>query len=200
MYAYRFDWDEEPTLLFADYGVLLGAAHGFEIPFVFGHWKLGGAGDRLFDASNEPGREALSAQMRSYWAQLAYTGDPGRGRKGDLATWTAWDDATPESPKYIVFDTEADGGVRMSYETYTKERIIAEIREDPRMPTWQRQVPGAARARDLLRPLHPRGLRRRTGLRGLRAGRVPVGGVTAELLVLARLFRRSRGLETVRPR
>jgi para-nitrobenzyl esterase len=137
VYAYRFDWDEEPTLFFADYGVLLGAAHGFEIPFVFGHWKLGAAGDRLFDAKNLPGREALSAQMRSYWAQLAYTGDPGRGRKSDLVPWSAWDDATPESPKYMVLDTEADGGVRMSYETYTKERIIAEVREDPRLPTWR---------------------------------------------------------------
>jgi para-nitrobenzyl esterase len=137
VYAYRFDWDEEPTLLFADYGVLLGAAHGFEIPFVFGHWKLGGAGDRLFDSSNESGREALSAQMRSYWAQFAYTGDPGRGRKSDLVPWTAWDDSTAESPKYIVLDTESDAGVRMSYETYTRERILAELREDPRLPTWR---------------------------------------------------------------
>ncbi len=138
VYAYRFDWDEEPTLLFADYGVLIGAAHGFEIPFVFGHWKLGGGrGDRLFDASNEKGREALSAQMRSYWAQHAYTGDPGRGRKGDLVPWTAWDDTTPESPKYVVLDTEADGGTRMSYEVYTKERIVDEIRGDPRLPTWR---------------------------------------------------------------
>jgi para-nitrobenzyl esterase len=137
VYAYRFDWDEEPTLLFADYGVLLGAAHGFEIPFVFGHWKLGGAGDRLFDAKNAAGREALSARMRSYWAQFAYTGDPGRGRKSDQLAWTAWDDATPESLKYIVLDTEADAGVRMSYETYTKERILAELREDPRLPSWR---------------------------------------------------------------
>ncbi len=137
VYGYRFDWDEEPTILFADYGVLLGAAHVFEIPFVFGHWKLGAAADRLFDDDNLAGREALSAQMRSYWAQLAYAGDPGRGRKGELPTWTAWDDTTPESLKYVVLDTEAGGGVRMSYETYTKERISAEIREDPRLPAWR---------------------------------------------------------------
>ena len=137
VWAYRFDWDEEPTLFFADYSVLLGAAHGFEIPFVFGHWNLGTAGNRLFTDGNRPGREALSAAMRSYWAQLAWAGDPGRGRKGDLVPWTAWDDATPESPKYIVFDTEAGGGVRMSYETYTKERIVAEIRGDARLPAWR---------------------------------------------------------------
>ena len=132
VYAYRFDWDEEPTILFADYGVLLGAAHGFEIPFVFGHWKLGGAGDRLFNAENLPGREALSAQMRSYWAQLAYAGDPGRGRSGDLLPWTAWDDSSLESPKYVVFDTEAGGGVRMSHETWDKARIVAEVRAPTR--------------------------------------------------------------------
>jgi len=137
VYAYRFDWREEPTLFFADYSVLLGAAHGFEIPFVFGHWKLGGAGDRLFDAENLPGREALSAQMRSYWAQLAYEGDPGRGRNGDLMPWTAWDDTAPESPRYVVFDTEAGGGVRMSHETWNKDRIIAEVRGDPRLPSWR---------------------------------------------------------------
>jgi para-nitrobenzyl esterase len=134
VFAYRFDWDEEPTLFFADYSVLLGAAHGFEIPFVFGHWKLGGAGDRMFTEENRTGREWLSAAMRSYWAQLAYTGDPGRGRKGDLPAWKAWDDATPESPKYVVFDTETDGGVRMAYETYDKPRIVAEVIGDPRLP------------------------------------------------------------------
>ena len=42
---------------------LLGAAHGFEIPFVFGHWDLGSQGKLLFSAANEPGRAALSQQM-----------------------------------------------------------------------------------------------------------------------------------------
>jgi para-nitrobenzyl esterase len=135
VFAYRFDWDEEPTILFADYGVLLGAAHGFEIPFVFGHWNLGRAGNRLFTAENAPGREGLSAAMRSYWAQLAYSGDPGRGRKGDLPAWTAWDDTAPASPRYVVFDTPAGGGVRMASEVYDKERIRAEIRADARLPT-----------------------------------------------------------------
>jgi carboxylesterase type B len=42
VFVYRFDWDEEPNLFFlADLGRLVGAAHGFEIPFVFGHWDLG---------------------------------------------------------------------------------------------------------------------------------------------------------------
>src|SRR5262249_6412711 len=38
VFVYRFDWDEEPTLLGTDLSQMLGAAHAFEIPFVFGHF------------------------------------------------------------------------------------------------------------------------------------------------------------------
>ena len=81
MYAYRFDWDEEPTLLGADSRCMLGAAHGFEIPFVFGHWDLGREGNLMFTEENEPGREELSARDEVVLGQLAYTGAPGRGRE-----------------------------------------------------------------------------------------------------------------------
>ena len=67
---------------------MLGAAHGFEIPFVFGHFDLGRAGNVIFTKENEPGRKALSAQMMSYWAEFAYTGAPGRGRDRQLPEWT----------------------------------------------------------------------------------------------------------------
>jgi len=39
VWSYRFDWDEEPKKLGSDLSVMLGAAHGFEIPFVFGHFR-----------------------------------------------------------------------------------------------------------------------------------------------------------------
>jgi para-nitrobenzyl esterase len=59
VYVYRWDWDEEPTLLGADLSVMPGAGHGFEIPFVFGHWFLGPSADVVFTDDNAPGREAL---------------------------------------------------------------------------------------------------------------------------------------------
>ena len=55
-YSYRFDWDEEGGLLWMDFGKLLGASHGFEIPFVFGHFDIGPESRFLFDADNEPAR------------------------------------------------------------------------------------------------------------------------------------------------
>jgi para-nitrobenzyl esterase len=138
VFVYRFDWDEEPTMLGADLSVMLGAAHAFEIPFVFGHYDLGGEGNVIFSEENQPGRNALSGRMMSYWAEFAYAGDPARGRRSDLPAWTAWDPTSPDAPKFMVFDTDADGGLRMSSEAVTEAMILARVDEDPRL-TSQRQ-------------------------------------------------------------
>jgi len=133
VFVYRFDWDDEPTVLGSDLKQMLGAAHGFEIPFVFGHFNLGKEGNQIFTAENEPGRRALSAQMMSYWAQFAYTGAPGRGRDNTLMEWVAWDPSSPSAPKFIVFDTPADGGLRMAADTITTAAILEAIASDPRL-------------------------------------------------------------------
>ncbi len=135
VFVYRFDWDEEPHMLGADLSVMLGAAHGFEIPFVFGHFNLGREGNQLFTKDNEPGRLALSAQMRSYWAEFAYRGAPGRGRDGQQPTWAAWDDGSATSAKFIVLDTPASGGVHMSPDFVTQASVLTAVDNDPRLPT-----------------------------------------------------------------
>jgi para-nitrobenzyl esterase len=132
VYAYRFDWDEEPVVFGSDLSVVIGAAHVLEVPFVFGHFDLGRAGQALFDEENEPGRLELSGAMMSYWAEFAYRGDPGRGREGALPLWSAWDASGPQADKYIVLDTSADGGLRMASETESAEKLVAEIQSDPR--------------------------------------------------------------------
>ena len=119
----------------ADLSKLVGAAHGFEIPFVFGHWELGPMTKRLFDAENAAGREKLGAEMASYWAEFARTGAPGRGRQGDLPEWSAWSDASAQSPRTMVLDTPAGGGLRMISDTVTEEGVIAAIDDDPRLAT-----------------------------------------------------------------
>jgi len=136
VYAYRWDWDEERSLpFFYDGPKMLGASHGFEIPFVFGHWDLGPDSGLIFGGGSREGREMLSGQMMSYWAEFAYSGSPGRGRGGDLPEWRAWDDSSAEAPRYIVLDTPADGGIRLASETFTIDRVVAELREDPRLAT-----------------------------------------------------------------
>jgi para-nitrobenzyl esterase len=183
VFAYRFDWDEEPTLFFADYSVLLGAAHGFEIPFVFGHWRLGGAGDHVSPRRTGPderrcrrrcaptGRSSPTAAIGPR-PQRRPAGVEGLGRHH------------ARGPKYVVLDTETDGGVRMSYEVYDKARIVAEVREDKRLPGWREyeQLRGLA----LPRLLHARGLRRGAGLCAARVRRLPPGRERSEAAASSR--------------
>ncbi len=128
VFAYRFDWDEEPSLFGIDLAELIGAAHGFEIPFVFGHWNLGPDSHRLFDAANLEGREVLSAAMRAYWAEFARTGEPGRGTRGRLPEWLPW---MVEAERFVVLDTEAGGGLRMASGSESAREIARSILSDP---------------------------------------------------------------------
>lgn len=136
VYVYRFDWDEEPKLAGLDLGTYLGASHAFEIPFVFGHWDLGGQGNVIYTDANAPGREELAAQMMSYWAAFAADGDPGRGRGGELAAWPAWD-GRPGASKTNVLDTQAGGGVRMIPDVTTREGVLAAVDADSRLASHQ---------------------------------------------------------------
>ncbi|HTO70825.1 MAG TPA: carboxylesterase family protein [Myxococcota bacterium] len=130
VFAYRFDWDEEPSFLGSDYSRLLGAAHGLEIPFVFRSFD-DSPFRRVFTERNRAGREELADAMSSYWAQFAYSGSPGRGRSGQLPEWKHWDTADG-ADKFIVFDTHAGGGVRMDNHPVTKQLLLGELARDSR--------------------------------------------------------------------
>lgn len=136
VFSYRFDWDEEPKLLWVDFAEMLGAAHGFEIPFIFGHWDLGPQTHRLFDDTNRPGREALSAAMMSYWTEFAGRGHPGKGRDGQLPHWAAW---TEGAARFAILDTQEGGGIRMTEGSETAEEIAASIVADSSYQSLQRR-------------------------------------------------------------
>ena len=127
VYAYRWDWNQEGTAMgFIDLTEILGASHGLEIPFVFGHWNLGELSDILFTEDNLPGRDELSNAMMSYWAQFAYTGNPGRGRNGKLAQWKLWDSA-PSGERTLLLNTKDHKGIRMSDILVNRSHIFAEL-------------------------------------------------------------------------
>jgi para-nitrobenzyl esterase len=127
VYAYRFDWDEEPSIFGTDLATLLGAAHGVEIPFVFENFGSGFLARYVNSEENRPGREALSSSMSSYWAEFADRGAPGRGRDGTQPEWRPWENGPGEADKFIIFDTPADGGIRMSSETMGLEEVRARL-------------------------------------------------------------------------
>ncbi|MFT5693437.1 MAG: para-nitrobenzyl esterase [Oceanicoccus sp.] len=119
VYTYRFDWDEEGMAFLFDLSKALGAAHGLEIAFVFGNFASSFL--NIYPSEGIPARDELSAAMMKYWTDFAKTGEPG---SGSIKTpWTAWQNEGESSKRLLIFDTAADGGVRMSSERLTLSSI-----------------------------------------------------------------------------
>jgi para-nitrobenzyl esterase len=132
VYVYRFDWDEEPSLLGSDLPMLVGAAHAFEIPFVFGHFDLGKRGNVIFTKENEPGRKNLSRRMMGYWAEFARHGAPGRGGIANATEWVGWN---ADNPQFLLLDTPAGGGVQLASGALSPPDVLAAVDTDPRLPS-----------------------------------------------------------------
>jgi len=91
VWYYSFEWDREP----APFNEIFGAAHAFDLPFVFGNFGPQLWANFAFTKSNQPGRVALAeAMMRSIGA-FARNGNPNDASLG--VTWPTW-------PKTLVFD------------------------------------------------------------------------------------------------
>jgi para-nitrobenzyl esterase len=129
VFAYRFDWDEEPARFGSDLGTLLGAAGGLEIPFVFGDFDLGSPllNRMIFADETGPARELLSSRMMGYWAEFARRGRPGRGGRDDLPEWLPWVDGDRASSNLLILDTEEGGGIRLSQTKLSRALILAAV-------------------------------------------------------------------------
>ncbi len=101
VWYYRFDWDEEP----APWNDIYGAAHAFDLPFLFGTFGPSLFSNVANSAANRPGRLALSDAMMQTLATFARTGDPNNASLG--TAWPAWParllfDATPTAKAISV--------------------------------------------------------------------------------------------------
>ena len=130
-FAYRFDWDELTTINDMDLSKLIGAAHALEILFVFGSFDSYIVKNFLFGEGSYPAGKKLSDQMQSYWAEFAYTGDPGKGRDGNLPEWQAW--SLSDRDKYLVLDSENDQGIYMSDVEYNQNYLLTKLASDIRL-------------------------------------------------------------------
>jgi para-nitrobenzyl esterase len=92
VWYYRFDWDEEP----APFNDIYGAAHAFDLPFLFGSFGPSLFSNIANSTTNQPGRLALSQAMMMSLGAFARRGDPNLPKV--LGTpWPAW-------PSKLIFD------------------------------------------------------------------------------------------------
>ena len=91
VWYYRFDWDQEP----APFNDIYGAAHAFDLAFVFGNFGPSLFSKIEFSTANRPGRLELSETMMQSLGAFARTGDPNAPELG--VTWPVW-------PAMLKFD------------------------------------------------------------------------------------------------
>lgn len=87
---------------------MYGAAHAFDLPFVFGNFGPSLFSNAANSRANEPGRLALSDAMMRSIAAFARTGDPNNPA---VPAWPAWPGAMvfDASPSAASIHVEADG-------------------------------------------------------------------------------------------
>lgn len=101
IWHYQFDWDELP----APFNDIFGAAHAFDLPFLFGNFEPSLYAKISFTQANRPGRLALSNAMMKSLGAFARTGDPNHPSLG--VAWPQWPaklilDASPAATNITV--------------------------------------------------------------------------------------------------
>ena len=91
IWYYQFEWNEEPV----PWNEYYGAAHLFDMPFIFGNFGPNVFSSAMNSTGNKGGRLALSKAMMSSLAAFARNGDPNNSALG--VTWPKW-------PGRIIFD------------------------------------------------------------------------------------------------
>jgi para-nitrobenzyl esterase len=91
LWSYRFDWKQEA----APWNDVYGAAHAFDLPFLFGNFGPSLYANVIGGTANQTGRLALSDAMMSTLAAFARDGNPNNATLG--VTWPNW-------PKVLLFD------------------------------------------------------------------------------------------------
>jgi len=130
VYAYRFDWDDLPAFGELDYQNLIGAGHAIELLFLFPQAMEQTIVANLVIGDNFDEAQLLSSQLRNYWAEFAYFGDPGQGLEHNQTKWPKWDsDAGQE--QFMVLDAASDQGLVVSTDALTETDIVMAIINNP---------------------------------------------------------------------
>ena len=131
VYAYRFDWDEQPSILGMDFSFLLGAGHGLEIPFVMGDFDFGRQTRFLFTKKNEYERNKLSEIIMQYWTHFAKEGYPSN-ESDNITPWEKWPKGGINQNRIMILDTEQSNAPRMSNGYVPHNKLVSIFENDER--------------------------------------------------------------------
>ena len=131
IYAYRFDWDEQPTEFGVPLSKLMGAAHAMEIGFIFKSAGLTGESDSyitssIYDPEKRETDIKLANEIGEYWVNFAYDGNPSENPYSKDVKWLNWD-TNNDKERFIVLDTENDKGISMFNATLSADSILQGI-------------------------------------------------------------------------
>ena len=91
VWYYQFNWDKQP----APWNDIYGAAHLFDLPFVFGNFGPSLFANVISTTANQGGRLALSEAMMQSIGSFAKNSNPNNAGLG--VAWPAW-------PQKLIFD------------------------------------------------------------------------------------------------
>ena len=98
VWYYQFNWDKEP----APWNDIYGAAHLFDLPFLFGNFGPSLEASIMNSTANKAGRLDLSDAMMKTIGAFAKNSDPNNAALG--VTWQQW-------PQKLLFDATLTGKV-----------------------------------------------------------------------------------------
>lgn len=134
IYAYRFAWGEDDTILLEGWGPLLGAFHGIDMDFITGKEET--FVQTNYTSENKLGREHLSQIIHQYIKNFLYTGNPnGEG----LISWDAWSNIDG-APKLMVFNADKEKAIiKMTNQSISEEEVFKAIDLDESISKEKKQ-------------------------------------------------------------
>ncbi|GLX68175.1 carboxylesterase family protein [Paenibacillus glycanilyticus] len=125
VYAFRFVWGEDQSVISPGMGSLVGAFHGIHMDFITG--REDSFVTTNYTEANKMGRTDLTATVQHYLKNFMYTGNP--NSKG-LTEWKTWSNAKG-APKLMVLDANKEKAVvGMTKEYINESDVFKAIDED----------------------------------------------------------------------
>ena len=117
LYAYRYDWDEQPDNYFVPFSEILGAAHASEIAFIMGAPMYGVIGDYMYPDTDSAAE--MTEIMMTAWGAFARDGTP---RLPDGRDWPRYDPATPAFMRLDV-----GGQLGLSDDVPSRDELLSRV-------------------------------------------------------------------------